>query len=55
MIEEPNDLNLSMEVKISTDQTAKFQGFSSENINRLATDGINSNNRDAREKFDNKS
>ena len=49
-----NDLNLSMEVKISTDwDPAKFQGFSPENIiNRLATGGIQlEQSRDAREKF----
>jgi phage replication-related protein YjqB (UPF0714/DUF867 family) len=49
-----NDLNLSMEVKISTcSDPAKFQGFSPENIiNRLATGGIQlEQSRDAREKF----
>ena len=49
-----NDLNLSIEVKISTpNDPLKFQGFSPENIiNRLATGGIQlEQSRDAREKF----
>jgi phage replication-related protein YjqB (UPF0714/DUF867 family) len=49
-----NDLNLSMEVKISTDcDPAKFQGFRLENIiNRVAASGIQlEQSRDAREKF----
>lgn len=49
-----NDLNLSMEVKISTcSDPAKFQGFRLENIiNRVAASGIQlEQSRDAREKF----
>ena len=49
-----NDLNLSIEVKISTcSDKPKFQGFSPENIiNRLATSGIQlEQSRHAREKF----
>jgi phage replication-related protein YjqB (UPF0714/DUF867 family) len=49
-----NDLNLSMEVKISTSSDpAKFQGFRPENIiNRVAASGIQlEQSRDAREKF----
>jgi phage replication-related protein YjqB (UPF0714/DUF867 family) len=49
-----NDLNVSIEVKISTDNDPlKFQGFSPENIiNRLAIAGIQlEQSRDAREKY----
>jgi phage replication-related protein YjqB (UPF0714/DUF867 family) len=49
-----NDLNLSIEVKISTsNDPLKFQGFSPENIiNRLANSGIQlEQSRDARQKF----